>query len=298
MKPVVNKVVVYITSPLESASRLLVFRHTQYPETGIQVPAGTMHPGEDPLAAALREAEEESGLANLTLVAYLGMQNFDATPYGKEQIHHRHFFHFEAPPGLPDRWLHTEKDPSEGEEASYEFEFFWAHLPDGVPKLTGEQGFLLPALSRSIEQAGYIRVCYDLANHAHASGNHPFGALLVKDGEVILKAENTVNTDHDVTCHAELNLVSQASRSFSAETLSRCTLYTSTEPCPMCTGAIYWAGIPEIVFGAAAKTLAAMASDPFVLESRVILGEGRSQVRVIGPVLEEEGLRVLKPWLA
>lgn len=297
METVVNKVVVYITATQENASRLLVFRHTQYPDAGIQVPAGTIHPGEDPLAAARREAEEESGLANLKLVAYLGMRDFDATPYGKAQIQHRHFFHFEAPPFLPDRWRHNENDPSEGKESSYEFEFFWAYLPDGIPELSGEQGILIPDLSRSIEHAQYIRTCYELANHAHAIGNHPFGALLVKDGEVILKAENTVNTDHDVTCHAELNLVSQASRSFSVETLANCTLYTSTEPCPMCTGAIYWAGIPEIVYGAAAKTLAAMADETFVLESRVILGEGRSRVRVIGPVLEEEGLQVLKPWL-
>ena len=74
-----------------------------------------------------------------------------------------------------------------------------------------------------------IRECYALARSAVEIGNHPFGALLAKDGEVILTAENTVHSDGDVTRHAELNLVSRAARELDPETLSQCTLYTSTE---------------------------------------------------------------------
>jgi tRNA(Arg) A34 adenosine deaminase TadA len=72
----------------------------------------------------------------------------------------------------------------------------------------------------------------ELARLSRAKGNHPFGSLLVDaSGRVVLEGENTVVTEHDVTGHAELNLVRRASMQFDVETLERLTLYTSTEPC-------------------------------------------------------------------
>ena len=101
----------------------------------------------------------------------------------------------------------------------------------------------------------YIRRTIALAAAAREKGNHPFGALLVRNGEIVLEAENTVSTETDVTAHAELNLVRKGWAELDQDTLSECTLYTSTEPCAMCCGAIYWAGIPRVVFGCAAETL-------------------------------------------
>jgi tRNA(Arg) A34 adenosine deaminase TadA/8-oxo-dGTP pyrophosphatase MutT (NUDIX family) len=298
VKPLINKVVAYITrkQPGTLVDQLLVFRHTQYPDAGIQVPAGTIKPGEDPLFGALREVYEESGLENLVLVSFLGTRDFDCTPYGINQIHHRFFYHFEAADDLPENWLHLETDPSDHEALSYEFEFSWAALPGSVPALTGEQDAMLDSLLESIGHARYIRRCYDLALAALHKGNHPFGALLVHQGEVLLAAENTVSSEQDVTRHAEMNLVSLAARTFSREELAGCMLYTSTEPCVMCSGAIYWSGIQQVVFGAAAQSLATMAGERFVLSSREVFGEGRSQVHVLGPILEEEGLQVLRQW--
>jgi tRNA(Arg) A34 adenosine deaminase TadA len=84
---------------------------------------------------------------------------------------------------------------------------------------------------------------------ARANGNHPFGALLLDaDGNVVLEAENTVLTARDCTGHAETNLMRMASERFDPEFLSRCTLYTSTEPCAMCAGAIYWGNVRRVVF--------------------------------------------------
>ena len=83
-----------------------------------------------------------------------------------------------------------------------------------------------------------VAVSFDAREH----GNHPFGAVLVDaTGVVALEAENTVTTGHDVTNHAELNLVRLACASIAYADLTRHTLYTSCEPCAMCAGAIYWA---------------------------------------------------------
>ncbi|MEX1345134.1 MAG: nucleoside deaminase, partial [Candidatus Limnocylindrales bacterium] len=89
-----------------------------------------------------------------------------------------------------------------------------------------------------------LRLAIDVAARARARGNHPFGAVLASaQGEVLLEGENTVATDDDVTGHAELNLVRQASRAFTRDELASTSLYSSTEPCAMCSGAIYWSGI-------------------------------------------------------
>ena len=142
----------------------------------------------------------------------------------------------------------------------------------------------------------FMRQAIALAKEAVANGDHPFGALLVKDGVVVLTAVNTIHSDNDVTRHAELNLVSQAARQFSPEFLAGCTLVTSTEPCAMCAGAIYWSGISRVVFGCAAATLGRhlgpIAGDDFLIPCAEIFARGTRPMTVIGPVLEEEGTAV------
>lgn len=137
-----------------------------------------------------------------------------------------------------------------------------------------------------------------LAAAARDHGNHPFGALLTdQHGVVIAEAENTVVTDRDVTGHAETNLVRIAWRQFAEEVLATASLYTSTEPCAMCSGAIYWAGIPRVVFGLPEAALAAMTgADPhnpsLSLPAEVVLNSGRRKVAVVGPLLVEEAAEV------
>ena len=138
----------------------------------------------------------------------------------------------------------------------------------------------------------FIREAIKLATQARQHGNHPFGALLVHDGNVILIAENTVNTDRDQTRHAELNLVSMAARQFDAEILSNTILYTSTEPCAMCAGAIYWTGIRTVVYGCSAELLGAIAEGGLVIPCREIFARGTEVIEVIGPILEDEAQKV------
>jgi tRNA(Arg) A34 adenosine deaminase TadA len=135
----------------------------------------------------------------------------------------------------------------------------------------------------------FIRRCYELAASAVAKGNHPFGALLVHEGQIILESENTVHTASDPTGHAELNLVREAGKRFPPEVLAQATLYTSTEPCMMCSGAIYWAGIGHVVYGCGEDTLASYAGDDFLAPCRATFAKGKRVVLVEGPVLDDEG---------
>ncbi len=146
----------------------------------------------------------------------------------------------------------------------------------------------------SARHDGFIRECIELAKHAGQRGNHPFGALLVDDGRILLASENTVNTDNDCTRHAELNLVSDAFRQFGPGVLAKSVLYTSTEPCAMCAGAIFWAGIPTVVFGCSSGSAGRITGSELVMSCRDILAKGSKQVEVIGPILEAEGIAVVE----
>ncbi|PWH17893.1 MAG: hypothetical protein DDG59_07215 [Anaerolineae bacterium] len=136
----------------------------------------------------------------------------------------------------------------------------------------------------------YLHRAVLLARQAREHGNHPFGALLVDEqGNILLEAENTVVTERDCTGHAETNLVRAAWRQYPAQVLARCTLYTSTEPCAMCAGAIYWAGIGRVVYALSEAELRQMtgahAENPTLnLPCREVFQTGQRNIEVIGPV--------------
>ncbi len=133
---------------------------------------------------------------------------------------------------------------------------------------------------------------YKIARSAVANGNHPFGALIWLNGEVILTAENTVSTDSDCTCHAELNLVRKAYKELDQDKCSSSTLYTSTEPCAMCAGAIYWCGIRKVVYGCSATELGKVAGKTLEISSKDIYADAQEEVEVVGPILEEQGVKI------
>lgn len=152
MNPVIHKVFAYITNQ----NRLLVFRHTDFPEAGIQVPAGTVKTNEDLAAAVMREAEEETGLQGLTIQTYLGEQIRNMEDFGKDEIHHRHFYHLVCESDPPNQWQHDESDPSDGGSIPIHFEFFWAAIPDQVPELICDHGILLPLLEKSLSRGNQV----------------------------------------------------------------------------------------------------------------------------------------------
>jgi 8-oxo-dGTP diphosphatase len=144
MTPVIRKVFAYITH----RNRLLVFRHTDFPQAGIQVPAGTVMADESLEAAVLREAEEETGLRDLKIKTYLGDQIRNMADLSRDEIHHRHFYHLLCDGDPPEQWQHDEINPSDGEPVPIHFEFFWAEMPDRIPELIADHGFMLPRLKR------------------------------------------------------------------------------------------------------------------------------------------------------
>lgn len=132
--------------------RLLVFRHTDVPEAGIQAPAGTVEPGESPARAVMREAREETGLTDLMLVRFLGdtvysMHDFPDSFPSKER-HHRFFFHLRCLGEPPATWRHSELHGPAGAADPIEFEFFWVELPDGVPPLIADHDRFVSMLER------------------------------------------------------------------------------------------------------------------------------------------------------
>jgi tRNA(Arg) A34 adenosine deaminase TadA len=143
----------------------------------------------------------------------------------------------------------------------------------------------------------FIRQCLDLAISAGKKGNHTFGAVLVHDGQVIMTAENTVNSDNDDTRHAELNLVVKSQRDFSPEVLRASTLYTSTAPCLMCTATIHSAGISRIVYSVSYETFAGLIPGGYkYISCQEVYERLETEAEIIGPVLEKEGLKVYGYW--
>jgi tRNA(Arg) A34 adenosine deaminase TadA len=143
------------------------------------------------------------------------------------------------------------------------------------------------------DHAAFLREAIALSESALEHGGEPFGAVLVKDGEIILRAENSVFSGHDMTNHAEMNLIKLAAQRYETSFLHSCTLYSSTEPCAMCSGAIYWSGIGRLVFACSEARLGEIAGIGLNVPSRTVLQTGARMIDVIGPTeLEEEAAAV------
>ena len=139
----------------------------------------------------------------------------------------------------------------------------------------------------------FLENTIELADEAVKEGNHPFGAVLVdKNGAVLAVGKNSFSVDRGPG-HAETNLARDAAKRFDIDILRGSTLYTSVEPCSMCSGTIYWAEIGAVVFGMTERRLGELTGeDPENptqdLECRVIFESGRRSVEVRGPFPELE----------
>lgn len=146
-------------------------------------------------------------------------------------------------------------------------------------------------MERSIDIRNLKR-CVEISQASKDSGNTPFGALLAdQDGTVLLEQPNVEITDKKCTGHAETQLAEKASGLYSKEFLAECTLYSTAEPCAMCSGAIYWAGIGRVVYGMSEKDLLAhTGADPqnptFDLPCREVFAKGQKKITVEGPFPE------------
>ena len=147
----------------------------------------------------------------------------------------------------------------------------------------------------SDEDLGFLRRAIELAQEARGQGRHPFGALIVNAmGKVLVEARNNaVRPGGEATQHAERLACSKAGKLFTDAELAGSTLYSSTEPCAMCAGAIYWVGIGRVVYGLSEQGLmrytGSHEENPTLdLPCREVFARGQRRVVVVGPCLEEE----------
>jgi len=144
------------------------------------------------------------------------------------------------------------------------------------------------ALTRSIE----------LAAQARAAGDHPFGALLLVNGEVVAEAVNRVATNADLTAHAETELIRTLERDGQLALLADGVVVASTEPCPMCVGAMFWAGARQVVFGLSAARLNEIVRRPgadeygFDITAGELGGRAQPPMTIDGPRNEAEAAAV------
>jgi tRNA(Arg) A34 adenosine deaminase TadA len=148
-----------------------------------------------------------------------------------------------------------------------------------------------------------LRHTFALAHRSSERGDQPYGAALAgPGGELLLEAGQTRVTSGDCTGHAETNLIREASQRWPRDFLANCTLYSSTEPCLMCTGAFAWSGIGRLVFGISQECSyrefpdAAPPRFREPVSCHVLLANVQPPVVVEGPLLEEEALRAHILW--
>jgi len=133
----------------------------------------------------------------------------------------------------------------------------------------------------------YMRMALDEAWQAFDAGEIPIGAVIVCRGRVVSRAHNLTETLCDVTAHAEMQAITAAANTLGGKYLTDCTLYVTVEPCTMCAGAIGWAQIPRIVYGAADDKRGYHEYAPRAMHPKSI---------TVGGILEEECKQLMQAF--
>ena len=123
----------------------------------------------------------------------------------------------------------------------------------------------------------------------------PFGAVIVKDGEVIGEGWNQVTSTNDPTAHAEVMAIRNACKNLDSFQLDGCVLYTSCEPCPMCLGAIYWARPKKIFYACTKKDAAKIGFDDQFIYDEIDVQIDQRKIKTIS-LLRDEALKVFESW--
>ena len=124
----------------------------------------------------------------------------------------------------------------------------------------------------------------------------PFGAVVVKDGQVVASAHNTVLRDNDPTKHAEVKAISEASRKLGTFDLSGCVIYSTNEPCPMCFSAIHWARVDKVIFGTSIEDVAKRGFHELMLPCSEIKEKAGSLVEIEAGFMQGECEELLNYW--
>ena len=123
----------------------------------------------------------------------------------------------------------------------------------------------------------------------------PFGAVIVKNGEIIAHGVNRVTANNDPTAHAEVNAIREASKKLGTFDLSGCTIYSSCEPCPMCLGAIYWAHLDKLYYANTKQDAMAIGFDDSFIYDELDLPKEKRKIPTI-QILNKEALEAFNKW--
>ena len=146
-----------------------------------------------------------------------------------------------------------------------------------------------------MKKEDFMRKAIELSIENVKNGGGPFGAVIVKDGEIVATGVNRVTANHDPTAHAEVSAIRAACQKLGTFDLSGCEIYTSCEPCPMCLGAIYWAHLDKIYYGNN-KTDAARIGfdDSFIYDELALKRDDRN--KAMEELLPDEANAAFQAW--
>lgn len=125
-------------------------------------------------------------------------------------------------------------------------------------------------------------------------GDAPYGAVIVKDNEVVAVAHNTVRRDNDPSAHAEINVIRSLAAKLKNPSLEGYSIYTTGEPCPMCATACIWSGLSEIVYGASIQDLISLNQSQINLSCEEVIAKSFRNIKVTKGVLRNECLELFK----
>ena len=141
----------------------------------------------------------------------------------------------------------------------------------------------------------FMREAIELSRENTDNGGGPFGAVIVKDGEIIATGVNRVTASCDPTSHAEVNAIRAAATKLKTFNLEGCEIYTSCEPCPMCLGAIYWAHLDKIYYGNSKEDAAKIDFDDSFIYDELSLEQAERKLSA-ERILPEEAIKVFEKW--
>jgi guanine deaminase len=147
-----------------------------------------------------------------------------------------------------------------------------------------------------MQDEDFMRMAIEKARQGIIEGQTPFGACIVKDRRVLAVEHNAVWATTDITAHAEIVAIREVCRDLVTVDLSGCTIYSTTEPCPMCFSACHWAGASRIVYGTEIADVAALGFHELRISNQEMKRLGNSPVEIQGGLLRDENLALLREW--
>ncbi|MCK4624441.1 MAG: nucleoside deaminase [Phycisphaerae bacterium] len=142
----------------------------------------------------------------------------------------------------------------------------------------------------------FMTAAIKIATEGIEAGQTPFGACIVRDGQIIAVAHNAVWSKTDITAHAEIQAIRAACRKLDTVDLAGCVIYSTCEPCPMCFAACHWARISKIVFGARIADAEKAGFSELTISNEQMKTLGRSSIEITGDFLRDECVKLFESW--